>query len=137
MTSATDRAQYIDALSEAIKARAKDLALCAVQEIAAPYSFSKGQVAMARMTLKFYGQLVRNFEFEEEKRQGFFGEVMVRKEPVGVVAAIVPFNGPLFAAMLKIGPALASGSTVVLKVPIETPLFSYIFAECVHSAVRR
>jgi len=133
VTSATDRAQYIDALSEAIKARAKDLALCAVQEIAAPYSFSKGQVAMARMTLKFYGQLVRNFEFEE-KRQGFFGEVMVRKEPVGVVAAIVPFNGPLFAAMLKIGPALASGSTVVLKVPIETPLFSYIFAECVQEA---
>ena len=71
VTSATDRAQYIDALSEAIKARAKDLALCAVQEIAAPYSFSKGQVAMARMTLKFYGQLVRNFEFEE-KRPGFF-----------------------------------------------------------------
>ena len=133
VTSSIDRAQYIDALSEAIKARAKDLALCAVQEIAAPYSFSKGQVAMARMTLKFYGQLVRNFEFEE-KRQGFFGEVMVRKEPVGVVAAIVPFNGPLFAAMLKIGPALASGSTVVLKVPIETPLFSYIFAECVQEA---
>ena len=128
-----ERAQYIDALSAALKAKTEELAACAVQEIAAPYGFSKGQVAMARMTLKFYGQMARDFEFEE-RRTGYFGEVLVRKEPVGVVAAIVPFNGPLFAAMLKVGPALASGSTVVLKVPIETPLFSYVLAECVQQA---
>lgn len=122
-TSGADRAGYIDALSDAMKSRAMDLANCAVAEIAAPISFSKGQVAMARMTLKFYAQLARDFVFEEQ-RKGYFGSVIVRKEPVGVVAAIVPFNGPLFAAMLKLGPALASGSTVVLKVPMETPLFS-------------
>jgi len=120
-------------LSAAIKSRTDDLAACAAQEIAAPYSFCKGQVAMARMTLKFYGQLARDFEFEE-RRTGYFGQVLVRKEPVGVVAAIVPFNGPLFAAMLKVAPALASGSTVVLKVPVETPLFSYVLAECIQEA---
>ncbi|MDG1216428.1 MAG: aldehyde dehydrogenase [Luminiphilus sp.] len=132
-TSGADRAGYIDALSDAMKSRAMDLANCAVAEIAAPISFSKGQVAMARMTLKFYAQLARDFVFEEQ-RKGYFGSVIVRKEPVGVVAAIVPFNGPLFAAMLKLGPALASGSTVVLKVPMETPLFSYVLAECIVAA---
>jgi aldehyde dehydrogenase (NAD+) len=132
-TSGEDRASCIDALSAAIKSRTDDLAACAAQEIAAPYSFCKGQVAMARMTLKFYGQLARDYEFEEH-RTGYFGQVLVRKEPVGVVAAIVPFNGPLFAAMLKIGPALASGSTVVLKVPVEAPLFSYVLAECIQEA---
>ena len=132
-TSGADRAGYIDALSDAMKSRAMDLANCAVAEIAAPISFSKGQVAMARMTLKFYAQLARDFAFEEQ-RKGYFGSVIVRKEPVGVVAAIVPFNGPLFAAMLKLGPALASGSTVVLKVPMETPLFSYVLAECIVAA---
>lgn len=132
-TSGADRAGYIDALSDAMKSRAMDLANCAVAEIAAPISFSKGQVAMARMTLKFYAQLARDFAFEEQ-RKGYFGRVIVRKEPVGVVAAIVPFNGPLFAAMLKLGPALASGSTVVLKVPMETPLFSYVLAECIVAA---
>ena len=132
-TSGEDRAAYIDALSAAIKSRTDDLAACAAQEIAAPYSFCKGQVAMARMTLKFYGQLARDYEFEE-RRTGYFGQVLVRKEPVGVVAAIVPFNGPLFAAMLKVAPALASGSTVVLKVPVETPLFSYVLAECIQEA---
>ncbi|MEM1402119.1 MAG: aldehyde dehydrogenase [Pseudomonadota bacterium] len=131
--SADTRANYIDALAAAIKNRGNDFATCAVQEIGAPYGFSKGQVAMARMTLKFYGQLARDFKFEEQ-RTGYFGEVIVRKEPVGVVAAIVPFNGPLFAAMLKLGPALASGSTIVLKVPIETPLFSYVLADCVKEA---
>ena len=132
-TSGAERAGYIDALSDAMKSRANDLANCAVAEIAAPISFSKGQVAMARMTLKFYAQLARDFVFEEQ-RKGYFGSVIVRKEPVGVVAAIVPFNGPLFAAMLKLGPALASGSTVVLKVPMETPLFSYVLAECIVAA---
>ena len=132
-TSGADRADYIDALSDAMKSRAMDLASCAVAEIGAPISFSKGQVAMARMTLKFYAQLARDFAFEEQ-RKGYFGDVIVRKEPIGVVAAIVPFNGPLFAAMLKVGPALASGSTIVLKVPIETPLFSYLLAECVVAA---
>ncbi|MEL0307305.1 MAG: aldehyde dehydrogenase [Halieaceae bacterium] len=132
-TSGAVRADYIDALSDAMKSRAMDLASCAVAEIGAPISFSKGQVAMARMTLKFYAQLARDFAFEEQ-RKGYFGDVIVRKEPIGVVAAIVPFNGPLFAAMLKVGPALASGSTIVLKVPIETPLFSYLLAECVVAA---
>lgn len=132
-TSGEDRASCIDALSAAIKSRTDDLAACAAQEIAAPYSFCKGQVAMARMTLKFYGQLARDYKFEEH-RTGYFGQVLVRKEPVGVVAAIVPFNGPLFAAMLKIAPALASGSTLVLKVPVETPLFSYVLAECIQEA---
>ena len=127
------RAGYIDALAAAIKKRTEEFAQCAVQEISAPFGFSKGQVAMARMTLKFYAQLARDYEFEE-KRSGYFGQVLVRKEPVGVVAAIVPFNGPLFAAMLKLGPALASGSTVVLKVPVETPLFAYLLAECVETA---
>ena len=53
------RADLIDALGASIKARAKDLANCAVQEIGAPISFSMGQVAMARMTLKFFAQQAR------------------------------------------------------------------------------
>lgn len=131
--SPAERADYIDALGAAMKTRAKELAACAVQEIGAPFSFSMGQVAMARMTLKFYAQQARDFQFEEP-RKGYFGDLVIRKEPVGVVAAIVPYNGPLFAGMLKLGPALASGSALVLKVPMETPLFGYILAECIEEA---
>ena len=57
------------------------------------------------------------------------GPTLVRREPVGVVGAIVPWNVPLFVTMLKLGPALASGSTVVLKPAPETPLDAYLLAE--------
>jgi betaine-aldehyde dehydrogenase len=53
----------------------------------------------------------------------------VRKAPVGVVAAITPWNVPLFIAALKLGPAMLAGCTVVLKPAPETPLDSYLLAE--------
>ena len=58
----------------------------------------------------------------EEVRAGFLGPAVVRKEPVGVVAGIIPWNVPLFITMLKMGPALASGSSIVLKPAPETPI---------------
>ena len=50
------------------------------------------------------------------------GPALVRKEPVGVAAGIIPWNVPLFITMLKFGPTLASGSTIVLKPAPETPV---------------
>lgn len=66
----------------------------------------------------------------EEVRKGLNGSsVTVRHEPVGVVAAIVPWNSPLFLLMAKLAPALAAGCTVVTKPPHETPLQFYFLAE--------
>jgi betaine-aldehyde dehydrogenase len=59
---------------------------------------------------------------------------LVRHEPVGVVAAIVPWNVPLFTAALKLGPALAAGCTVVLKPAPETPLDAYLLAEVIEAS---
>jgi aldehyde dehydrogenase (NAD+) len=59
---------------------------------------------------------------------------VVVSEPVGVVAAIVPWNGPALLAALKVAPALAAGCTVVLKPAPETPLDAYILAECIEAA---
>ncbi len=61
------------------------------------------------------------------------GPAIVRKEPVGVVGAIVPWNVPLFVTMLKLAPALAAGCTVVLKPAPETPLDAYMLAECLEA----
>ena len=60
------------------------------------------------------------------------GPVRVRKAPVGVAAAITPWNVPLFIAALKLGPAMIAGCTIVLKPAPETPLDSYLLAEAVH-----
>jgi betaine-aldehyde dehydrogenase len=75
-----------------------------------------------------YPLLTRTFTFEEI-RPGALGPVMVRKEPVGVSAGIIPWNVPLFIVALKLGAALAAGSPMILKPSPETPLDGYILGE--------
>jgi len=65
----------------------------------------------------------------EELRQGVLGQALVRREPIGVVGAIVPWNVPLFTTIAKLAPSLAAGCTVVLKPSPETPLDAIILAE--------
>jgi len=97
-------------------------------------SFSHmGQVMAANMVLHYYTELARTYPFEEV-RPGMLGPCLVRREPVGVVGAIVPWNVPLFVIMLKLGPALAAGATVVLKPAPETPLDAMILAEAIEAA---
>ncbi|MBK5306985.1 MAG: aldehyde dehydrogenase [Frankiaceae bacterium] len=133
-TTAAERSAKIAALSASINARMDEFAKLISSENGSPYSFSiMGQVLSSTMVLDYYAGLAQTFHFEE-LRPGLMGPSLVRKEPVGVVAAIVPWNVPLFTAMLKIAPALAAGCTVVLKPAPETPLDSYLLAECLDEA---
>lgn len=65
----------------------------------------------------------------EEVRTGAYGQTLVRREPLGVVGAIVAWNVPLFLAVNKLGPALLAGCTVVLKPAAETPLSANLLAQ--------
>ena len=65
----------------------------------------------------------------QETRAGGYGQSIVRREPIGVVGAIVAWNVPLFLAVNKLGPALLAGCTVVLKPAAETPLSAIALAE--------
>ncbi|MEB3032421.1 aldehyde dehydrogenase [[Mycobacterium] nativiensis] len=65
----------------------------------------------------------------EEIRTGAYGQTIVRREPLGVVGAIVAWNVPLFLAVNKLGPALLAGCSVVLKPAAETPLSANALAE--------
>ena len=64
---------------------------------------------------------------------------IIRRDPIGVVASIAPWNYPLYMARWKLGPALATGNTVVLKPSARTPLTALAFAEILaeHPAARR
>ena len=128
-TSPAERAEVLTAISGLLKKRAQEIAATISSENGSPITWGVGgQVYASAMILDYYAQLAQEFPFEEV-REGFRGKVIVRQEPVGVAAAIVPWNVPLFTAALKIGPALASGSTVVLKPAPETPLDAYHLAE--------
>ena len=124
-----ERADYLVKLSQAIQARSQELAEVITAEMGSPSSWSlMGQVFSSTMVLDGWAELTRTFSFEEI-RPGALGPVMVRKEPVGVSAGIIPWNVPLFIVALKLGAALAAGSPMILKPSPETPLDGYILGE--------
>ncbi|MCW2544375.1 MAG: Aldehyde Dehydrogenase [Frankiales bacterium] len=127
--SPQERAGYMTALSQLIQSRMDEWAGVISQEMGSPFSFSQmGQIFASTMVLDFYAGLADTYHFEEV-RNGIMGPALVRREPVGVAAAIIPWNVPLFTAVLKLGPALLAGCTVVLKPAPETPLDAYLLAE--------
>jgi betaine-aldehyde dehydrogenase len=124
-----ERADYLVKLSQAIQARSGELAEVITAEMGSPSSWAlMGQVFSSTMVLDGWADLTRTFPFEEI-RPGALGPVMVRKEPVGVAAGIIPWNVPLFIVALKLGAALAAGSPMILKPSPETPLDGYILGE--------
>jgi aldehyde dehydrogenase (NAD+) len=132
--SATERADVMAALSGLLQARSAEIAAVITEQNGSPISWSiMGQVFSSTLALDYYADLARTFAFEE-RRDGMMGPVLVRREPVGVVGAIVPWNVPLFTTMLKLAPAMAAGCTVVLKPAPETPLDAYLLAECAAEA---
>jgi betaine-aldehyde dehydrogenase len=126
---AGERADVMSRLHDLINERADELANLITEENGSPILFSHfGQVGASAMVLDYFAGLTRTFPFEDV-RPGMLGPALVRKEPVGVVAGIVPWNVPLFTTMLKFAPTLASGSTMVLKPAPETPLDAFVLAE--------
>ena len=128
-----ERAEILGRASQGIQARMDDLTRLITTEMGSPYSWCMfGQVLAPTMVLDYYTELGKTFELEET-RPGMFGQVVVRKEPLGVAAAVVPWNVPLFVTILKLAPAFLAGCSVVLKPAPETPLSAYdlheIFAE--------
>ncbi len=82
--------------------------------------------------LRFFAGACRNLEGKSAGEYSGFGTSITRREPVGVVASIVPWNYPLYIAMWKIAPALAAGNTLVVKPASYTPLTLLEFAKLAH-----
>ena len=104
------------------------------QEMGSPISLSRSNQAMTPLLmLDSYMEIARDYPFEELRRGGG-GNALVTREPVGVVAAIVPWNVPQVAAMQKVAPALLAGCTVILKPAPETPLDAFEMADMFKAA---
>ncbi|MGI5208516.1 aldehyde dehydrogenase [Spirillospora sp. CA-108201] len=129
-----ERAEAVGRLSAIYAERQQEMADLVTAEMGSPIMFSVfGQAAIPQMVLQYYVDLAASYTWEED-RQGMLGPVTVTQEPVGVVAAIVPWNVPQFTLMLKLAPALIAGCTVVAKPSPETPLDSYLLAEWIREA---
>ena len=133
--SPEERAAGITRLSEALKKRGQEIAKTISSENGCPIATSFGfQVFASTMVLDVFADIAKTFAFEE-KRKGAMGQtVHVRRAPVGVCAAVVPWNVPLYVMAMKLGPALAAGCTVVVKAAPETALDPYGLMDAVQDA---
>jgi len=103
-------------------------------EMGSPRSFSRlGQAAGAASMMHLTLAVARDFPWVE-RRRGVLGEAHLRRAPVGVVGAIVPWNVPQCLIMPKLIPALVAGCAVVVKPAPETPLDALWLAEMIEQA---
>jgi len=123
------RAGVLGAFAAALHARAQTTDKLVTRENGMPMSLSRGANGLfPAALLGYYAKLITETPIEQI-RPSAIGHTIVRREPIGVVAAIVPWNYPQALAAFKLAPALAAGCTVVLKAAPETALDALVFAE--------
>ncbi|MFC5720024.1 aldehyde dehydrogenase [Streptomyces gamaensis] len=124
-----ERVEAVTRLRDGIAARCEEFARLISAQNGSPYSWSVlAQALGAVMVWDAALEVARGLPYEE-RRTGALGPLLVRREPVGVVAAVVPWNVPQFTAAAKLAPALLAGCSVILKPAPETPLDAYLLAE--------
>ena len=125
-----ERAAALLALADAIEEHADEIADLESADAGKPRkAFFEDEIPFMADNLRFFAGAARNLE---GKAAGEYLEghtSMIRREPVGVVGQITPWNYPLMMAVWKIGPALAAGNTIVLKPAETTPLTTLRMAE--------
>ena len=129
-TAPAQRAAALGRIHDGLKARAEEIARTIAAEVGTPLKMAQRiQASLPVASFGLYAGLANEFAFEEQ-----VGNSTVVREPVGVVAAITPWNYPLHQIAAKVAPALAAGCTVVLKPSEIAPLNAFILAEIVAAA---
>jgi len=128
-------AERIDAVRRLAKVygeRGSEMAEVITSEIGAPISFSqRAQVGLPAMMMSAFCDVAESYPWREARPGRYGADIHIHREPVGVVAAIVPWNMPQFLITTKLIPALLAGCTVVLKPAPESPLNALLLAEMI------
>ncbi|BBY14945.1 aldehyde dehydrogenase [Mycolicibacterium litorale] len=127
-----ERIGAVRRLAAAYGERRSQMAEIITSEIGAPISFAqRAQVALPWTMMTAFCDLAEAYPFHEERPGRYGAAVHIRREPVGVVAAIVPWNMPQFLIVTKLVPALLAGCVVILKPAPESPLNALLLAEMI------
>jgi acyl-CoA reductase-like NAD-dependent aldehyde dehydrogenase len=132
LTPPEQRAGVLGAIADRLTERINDLAVLEALENGAPVRQAGAfQIGFSIGHLRYFAGQARSYAFEQPGpllQVPTLATGLIRREPIGVCAAIVPWNFPLLLAMWKIGPALAAGNTIVVKPDEHTPLTLLEFA---------
>ena len=126
----TERAGYLTRIADAIDAASALFATLWTHEVGALIGHGPAMVGGASALFRQYAALASEFEFVERHTPGAGGDAgYLIHEPVGVVAAIIPWNAPILMLASKLAPALLAGCTVVVKTSPEAPLEGVLLGE--------
>ena len=124
------RAEILKAIADGIEARTDEIAELIAREVGMPVKLARRiQAGLPRTDFASMPEVMQQTSWEEE-----VGNSLVVREPVGVVAAITPWNYPLHQMAAKVAPALAAGCTVVAKPSEVAPLNAFVLAEIIDAA---
>jgi len=130
-----ERGAALGRFADALEKRGSELAQSVSRQNGMPITTAEQLESGYTVALtRYYGALAGTLQAEENRPSPLGFSTLVRREPVGVVAAIIPWNFPVVLSMMKIGPALAAGCTMVLKPSPGTVLDSVIMAQAAEEA---
>jgi 1-pyrroline dehydrogenase len=128
-TTPGERADMLFKLADLIEENAEELAALESKNVGKPLSYARDEMPVSADNIRFFAGAARVLEGRAagEYMRGYTS--MLRREPIGVVAGIAPWNYPLMMAVWKFSPALAAGNVQVLKPSEQTPLSLLRFME--------
>jgi 1-pyrroline dehydrogenase len=124
-----ERSEFLHKLADVIEENADELAALESKNVGKPLSYAKDEMPVCVDNIRFFAGAARILEGRStgEYMRGYTS--MIRREPLGVVAGVAPWNYPLMMAVWKFSPALAAGNVQVLKPSEQTPLTLLRFME--------
>ncbi len=128
-----ERAAFLRKIGAQITARTAELSTVWASESGILRSIGEAFMSTAGQTFEYYADLASSYPFEERHTPQYGDAGLLVREPVGVVAAIIPWNGPMGLIVYKLAPALLAGCTVVLKLSPEAPVSGHIIGEICES----
>lgn len=133
-TTAKERARLLRNWFELIMARQEDLAVLMTREQGKPLAEARGEIAYAASFVEWFAEQAKRIDGDVIPSPNPDQRLVVTKEPVGVCAAITPWNFPAAMITRKAAPALAAGCTIVIKPANETPLSAFALAALAEEA---
>src|SRR6059036_2199022 len=130
-----ERSELLLKLADVISDNAEELAKIESRNVGKPLMVSRDEMPFSADNLRFFAGAARNLEGKSagEYIKGYTS--MIRREPLGIVAGICPWNYPLMMVVWKMGPALAAGNVQIIKPAEQTPLTTLRFAELAQEVI--
>lgn len=129
--SSTERGVYLKKIAQAIRDNRVELAQSLTQEQAKVSSLAQGEVDATAEYFDYYAGWARKYEGEIIESDQENENIMLFRQPIGVVVGICPWNFPFYVMARKVAPSILTGNTVVVKPSSETPNTSFEFARLI------